>query len=123
MNKLNELMAERVMGWGEGFIVDEDDKLWAAWKDGDTFVMLQQDWNPTHDPAQAMMCAEKLRLMNLEEEFVKSLILRLDLNVSLFYSALEGGGHTGGDVPKAIFAMITASPLVICEAIREAVEK
>lgn len=123
-NKLNTLMAEKVMGWESRKADKYHNDDWYIDRGKTHYIEMPiSDWNPTKDMNQAMMCADKLRPMNLEEKFIESLILRLDLNVSLFYSALEGGGYTGGDVPKAIFSMITAPPLAICEAIREAMKK
>ena len=55
-NKLNELMAEKAMEWGE------DNGLYVLLKPlskmGES-VMPVKDWNPTDNIAQAMRCAAK----------------------------------------------------------------
>ena len=118
---INEWLAINVMGLS---IIDEQicEILPESRPPGLLVTTPTYNWHPDTDIGQALVCAEKLRSMNLEEKFIESLILCLDLNVSLFSSALEGCGHTGDDVPKAIFAMIIAPPLAICEAVKKAFE-
>lgn len=50
------------------------------------------------------------------EDFINALIDVLDLEVSLFYSALEGGGYTGGSVPNAIWSLLTAEDRHLAKA-------
>lgn len=122
MNKqeLNTLMAEEVMGWKH---------IGCKWYDKDNILQYNDNsqelnwhevWHPTEDMNQTMMCAEKIKSKSLEKGFVEALIELLDLDVMLFCSALEGSGYRG-NVPEAIFALITASPKTICECIAEAI--
>lgn len=63
-NDLDRLMAERVMGWKLG------DTYWHGESVGGISAKYSiNDWHPTSDIAQAMMCAKKIGGLVLTEEY------------------------------------------------------
>lgn len=112
-NKLNELMAEKVMGWK----LDKGGGV--MWCNKYMKVMCPKiEWNPTEDIAQAMMCLDKWMIdtnggfeMTSSAKNGNQIILQSkdssDLS-SRGYDILVSGGNS--TLPKAI-----------CEAISEAI--
>jgi len=56
MNKLNELMAEKVMGW---YLIEIDGIFYWEEEDIRPKKICCSDWNPTEDIAQALMCVKR----------------------------------------------------------------
>lgn len=112
-NKLNELMAERVMGWHKSGIwwFDKNNKEvyivggYATYGDDS-----QDDWIPTESIAQALRCLCSMRDKYLEQPLLWNICNgdgdSLDVDIMGVYRQVK----TLDELPKAI-----------CEAISEAI--
>jgi hypothetical protein len=131
--ELDEALAIEVMGWHkerndyvDSRYRDTDEYQWV---DGEERILYhttksetltaggsQHWWHPADNLTQAVECLEMIIGECKEEEFIHALIAKLDLDCSIFPSALEGSGYSG-NVPECIVAMMTAKPRAICEAV------
>jgi len=115
VSDLNKYMAEKVMGWHEEIdgLEDEEPRCLMYWwmdksletKDHTGVVMQQENWNPTKDMNQAMMCADKC-------DIIYPCISNVPMGWSIF-------GHDPDRI--AVTDDVREVPQAICQAIKEAI--